>query len=274
VNKTYPEINGAKNITTIQICMAESGAVASLEYYACIDPVPSSSPTATPKSPTVSPSASRITILPTHTPVYYEPTVSPTVETITGVPTPTPSTCDFIRCDFARLAVASFLSNPAQKAQILRDCGIASVTAEDPEGVPRNVNVFDSADIKGTGAKYDPDLGAPNQACGLVNGQRGKGIGAGGMPTAPFPNCLPQDKLLIIQNTDYNETVPNDSPFGGCIILDFARKMNLFDMGLLDVEEPIQILVVCLLLVLFLSLSFSKLYFRFLRLHFICCPIV
>jgi hypothetical protein len=258
VNKTNPDINGAQNVTTIRICLTSSGALANLEYYACLKPGPSLSPTVTPRSPSASPETSRRTELPTRTPRTRppttrtsEPTASPNVDIESIVPTPngptdspSPQTCEFIRCDFATLAVASFMSNPAQTAKILRDCGISSVTAEDPEGAPRNVNVFDSADIKGTETKYDPDLGAPNRACGLVNGKRGPGIGAGGRPTAPFPNCLEQGNLLIIQNTNNTETDPNDSPLGGCMIFDFARKMNLFDMGLLDVEESIQILVV------------------------------
>jgi hypothetical protein len=103
-----------------------------------------------------------------------------------------------VHCDFATLQVASFLSNAAQQQQILLDCGITSVTAASNSGEPRNVNVFNSSDIKGTHPKFDPDLGSPNRLCP----SKGPGRGRGGRPNGPFPNCIPQGNLLIIQDNN------------------------------------------------------------------------
>jgi hypothetical protein len=83
----------------------------------------------------------------------------------------------------------------------------------------------------------DPDLGSPNRHC--PGG--GPGKGKGGRPDAPFPNCMPQGNLLIIQNS--NASVPNDSPDGGCMMFEFRRGVNLVNIGLLDVEESASITV-------------------------------
>jgi hypothetical protein len=72
--------------------------------------------------------------------------------------------CEFIQCNFDTLLAASFMSNAAQKQRIYQDCKILSVTA-DKNGAPRNVNVFNSSDIKGTTSDFDPDLGSPNKNC-------------------------------------------------------------------------------------------------------------
>jgi hypothetical protein len=148
-----------------------------------------------------------------------------------------PTECNLVRCDFNTLQVASFLSNEAQKQQILTDCGIISVTA-DKNGKPRNVNVFNSSDIKGTGRAFDPDLGAPNRNCP----NKGPGIGSGGGPASAYPNCDAQGNLLIIQDNN-NESTPNDAVNGGCMFIKFQNEVHLYDMGLLDMEEPMTITV-------------------------------
>ena len=107
------------------------------------------------------------------------------------------------------------------------------MTATD-NGLPLDVNVFNSSDIGGRQAKYDPDLGSPNEKC--PGG--GPGVGVGGEPGALFPNCVPQNNLLIIQNENNTEDEPNDRPLGGCFIIEFQQPVELINMGLLDMEEP------------------------------------
>jgi hypothetical protein len=154
------------------------------------------------------------------------------------VPTaPTPSTCPYVQCNFGNLVPGVFLDDPLQQAQLLADCGV-KVSVKDG-----NINVFDSADIKSQKAKDDPDLGAPNRNC--LGG--GPGKGEGGRPTSPYPNCDPQGNLLIIQNPKIDASVPNDSAFGGCILFEFETAIELFDVGLLDLEEHATIRVgICL----------------------------
>lgn len=65
----------------------------------------------------------------------------------------------------------------------------------------------------------DPDLGSPNEKC--PNG--GPGVGKGGGPDRPFPNCPgPRDRLnnvLIIQ--EEMKDCPDDAAGGGWITFDF-----------------------------------------------------
>jgi hypothetical protein len=143
--------------------------------------------------------------------------------------------CALVHCDFATLAVASYLSNAPQQQRLLEACDIISMTAN-KNGVSRNVNVFNSSNIRSTNARDDPDLGSPNRNCPV----KGPGIGIGGGGNATYPNCIPQGNLLIIQDTGTPESRPNDSADGGCINIKFQNVdgVSLFDMGLLDVEEP------------------------------------
>jgi hypothetical protein len=55
----------------------------------------------------------------------------------------------------------------------------------------------------------------------------------GHRPIAAFPNCEPQEKLLIIQNARASRI----SPKGGCITTEFAGSIDLTTMALLDWEE-------------------------------------
>jgi hypothetical protein len=119
------------------------------------------------------------------------------------------------------------------------------------------INVFDS--LNGVLSKYprdDPDLGAPNTACGpiLDNGKNGLGRGNGGKPFItvggqrvenPYKDCDPLGNLLIIQNGDIRvEEKANDSPFGGCMEFEFnGLQVTLNDFGLLDLEETVEITV-------------------------------
>jgi hypothetical protein len=114
-------------------------------------------------------------------------------------------------------------------------CGFQAAAFKDDMMLP--LSVFNSSVIISDQEKDDPDLGAPNRNC--PGGGPGKGNGGG--PDKLYPNCAPQGNLLIIQNT--NETVTNDSPSGGCMIFEFGRKVNLFNIGLLDVEESASITV-------------------------------
>ena len=105
------------------------------------------------------------------------------------------------------------------------------------------MNVFNSSDIRSSDPSDDPDLGSPNQFCN----PSGPGIGDGGDPTLPgnqFPNCEPQGNLLIIQDPSQpNETMPNDSLPGGCLIIEFEDPVELVNMGTLDFEEGASITV-------------------------------
>jgi hypothetical protein len=134
-------------------------------------------------------------------------------------------------CDFENLQPGIFLSREAQQLKLLNACGIRVTATE--KGSRRDVNVFNSSDIKGPNPKYDPDLGTPNKDC--PGG--GPGVGDGGRPNSPFPNCVSQNNLLIIQDEDHGENTPNDSPIGGCFIIEFERPVTLINMGLLDMEE-------------------------------------
>jgi hypothetical protein len=146
--------------------------------------------------------------------------------------------CNFVHCDFSTLQVASYLSNAAQSERLLLDCGIISVTA-DKDGQSRNVNVFDSANLSGRGEEFDSDLGSPNKLCPIP----GPGRGRGGEPDSEFANCNPQGNLLIIQNKSLVESIPNDDGDGGCMYIKFQNMVNLYDMGLLDMEDPMTIAV-------------------------------
>jgi hypothetical protein len=161
--------------------------------------------------------------------------------------------CPLVHCDFATLQVARYLSNSTQKQRLLEACGILSITAK-KNGISRNVNVFNSSNIRSASWTDDPDLGSPNQNCPSGGGP---GIGIGGGPSATYPNCVPQGNLLIIQDTGTPESRPNDSGNGGCMYIKFQNDVSLVDMGLLDTEEPgLTITVRTLMLLPRLSPSF------------------
>ena len=127
------------------------------------------------------------------------------------------------KCDFSVLTPGTFVAN---QAQLLSDACNMTVTSD---GL--NVNVFDSANIRSNDPSDDPDLGSPSQLCG------GPGVGKGGVPGSPFPNCVPQGNIMVLQNTDYPESEPNDSPDGGCMIFTFDYPVTVTDFGVLDIEE-------------------------------------
>jgi hypothetical protein len=130
------------------------------------------------------------------------------------------------------------MSVDSQSTQLHNDCG---VTVSAMEGaLLRQINVFNSSDIRGRNDSYNPDLGSPNEMCT----PSGPGIGHGGTPGGPFSNCEPQGNLLVIQNPNIvNQSEPNDSPFGGCLKFDFDTEVDMINMGLLDVEEALNITV-------------------------------
>jgi hypothetical protein len=158
-----------------------------------------------------------------------------------GICPPRPNDCPYIQCNFTDLAADIPMTNSAQKSQLYKSCGIKKVSArEGNEG--RTLIIFDSTKERGTLTKDDPDLGAPNRAC--PGG--GPGKGPGGLPTAAFPNCSPQDNLLIIQDPrkPIRNHGANDSPFGGCIWFEFESPIDLIDMGIMDLEETATITMV------------------------------
>ncbi len=75
--------------------------------------------------------------------------------------------------------------------------------------------IFDSANPTGG----DSDIGSPNEAC--PGG--GPGVGAGGAPGGPGPNCVAQGNVLIISQNG-NSNVPNDSNGGGVITFEFTQS--------------------------------------------------
>jgi hypothetical protein len=139
---------------------------------------------------------------------------------------PTPTICKDedlvpINCDFSTLKAGLFVD----LVSLQQSC---KFTASTPGG---SLSIFDTSNITGQGPEFDPDLGSPNRACG------GPGVGAGGLPGAAFPNCEPQGNALIIQNPNVTDR-PDDSGFGGCIVIDFMDETKLINMKLLDAEEP------------------------------------
>jgi hypothetical protein len=145
--------------------------------------------------------------------------------------------------DFSTLTPGVPLTNIDQAIKLHSTCSMSvTATGTRPGKVYANppINVFDS--LNGVLSKYrrdDPDLGAPNRACGpiLVGGKVGPGRGVGGKPFLKvldentgqtikvdnlYKNCNPLGNLLIIQNGGISvEEKANDSPFGGCMEFEF-----------------------------------------------------
>ena len=99
--------------------------------------------------------------------------------------------------------------------------------------INRDITVFDSSVIASDSPRDDPDLGTPNRLC--PGG--GPGLGDGGGPGEPFPNCEPLGNLLIIQDPRRPPSPANDSPFGGCFTFEFVNPVDMENLGLLDLEE-------------------------------------
>jgi FG-GAP repeat len=183
-----------------------------------------------------------------------EPSIYPSV-------TPTATGGINVSCDFSTLTPEVPLTNMEQADKLRNDCSLSVKTSGTMPGrVYSNppINVFDSLNgVVSKHARDDPDLGAPNRACGpiLANGQKGPGRGDGGKPfiklnggqtvTNPYKNCAPLGNVLIIQNGDIRvEEKANDSPFGGCIEFEFnGLHVTLTNFGLLDKEDPAEITV-------------------------------
>ena len=82
--------------------------------------------------------------------------------------------------------------------------------------------------------KGDPDLGSPNENC--PGG--GPGKGAGGGPTATYPNCVAQGMVLIVQESD--KRCPDDCGSGGIMRFQFpyGDGVSITSITSLDVDEP------------------------------------
>ena len=184
-----------------------------------------------------------------------------------------------IQCDFSTLLVGVSLEEAAQAERLREDC-LMNVTAirTIDDNVP---NIFDSSNIKGKNARFDPDLGvnifyrmfnhfsekpisiltylsslfrqAPNKAC--PGG--GPGRGKGGRPEAPYPNCSPQGNVMIIQNENMSPSVPNDSAYGGCLVFDFEQSVDVSNLALLDIGTTV--LAMCMVYLSRLSSLISPL---------------
>jgi hypothetical protein len=200
---------------------------------------PTPSPTAGPTSGPTPGSTYHPTPSPTGTPTAG-PTTGPTPGT-TYPPTPAPTQCVERKCDFSTLAIGVPLTDPSQQMRLEKDC---YMTVSVTETVADNVlNIFDSTVIDGNN---DPDLGAPNRKCPQGPGggkskdkdKRYPGIGRGGRPDSPFPNCEPQGNVLIIQNELIAPSTPNDSKYGGKFTFTFTKpNVSLLGLGILDIDD-------------------------------------
>lgn len=92
--------------------------------------------------------------------------------------------------------------------------------------------IFDSSN-PGVNDDGDPDLGSPNQEC--PGG--GPGVGVGGVPGGPGPNCLPLNNVLIIPEDVPPSDNPDDTNAGGTITLTFSEPVQANSLELLDIEE-------------------------------------
>jgi hypothetical protein len=144
-------------------------------------------------------------------------------------------------CDFAALMPHDFDNDALRHA-----CGFQAFPSF---GTTSFLNVFNSSHVKqniqSQSWRDDADLGSPNCNCNSndPNGERGPGIGIGGIPNAAFSNCKALGNLLILQNPRVTDR-PNADPHGGCLYIDFydlyyEHGLDPFvvDFGLLDIEE-------------------------------------
>ena len=130
--------------------------------------------------------------------------------------------------DFAGLTRGEYVTD-----QLEEEFGI-TVRAEPPgnsgfapDGAAR---IFDTAN-PGVIDDGDPDLGSPNENCP----DGGPGVGSGGGPNAPFPNCEPLGNVLIIQESD--KVTPDDNARGGTITFDFVNPVILEELTLMDIQS-------------------------------------
>ena len=123
------------------------------------------------------------------------------------------------------------MTDPRQAAQLFVDCGL-NVSAVNPNGRMENVNVLNSS-----APNVDPDLLSPHESCG------GNGEGAGGEVNTTYENCVPQGNLLIIQKSGQNASIPDDRKNGGTMTFTFADPVQLVNMGILDADENITVVV-------------------------------
>jgi hypothetical protein len=86
----------------------------------------------------------------------------------------------------------------------------------------------------------DPDLGTPNELC--PNGG-GPGEGAGGGPAALGANCKYEGNVLIIQEDNGDNSIPDDSAEGGTIRFDFTHPVTLNKIGFLDLDDGLSALM-------------------------------
>lgn len=122
---------------------------------------------------------------------------------------------------------------PFQRGDVVNTLTIGPLTVDidvQSRGAHDVAMIFDTSN-PGT---FDPDLGAPNQAC--PGG--GPGEGVGGEPGGLGPNCKPLGNALIIP-TEVPPAPggPNDDRAGGVITLTFNRPVKVNMLQLLDIEE-------------------------------------
>jgi hypothetical protein len=114
-----------------------------------------------------------------------------------------------------------------------KDADCSTTLGYTPWGAAR---VFDTADPGTNNDNGDPDLGSPNVGCN----PSGPGVGDGGNPLINTNNpnawnCVPQNKSLIVQET--NKTAPDDASCGGTITFDFYDAPAFInEVGILDVD--------------------------------------
>ena len=159
-----------------------------------------------------------------------EETGSPAAETtpepsLAPFASPTVDTCLEVTVDFDSLPDGSSLESGEFIKKQYSAYGIIISASGGAEELPR---LFDSSAAL---PSDDLDLGSPNEKC---EENPGPGVGIGGEPGEPGENCIPQGNVLIIQEDDEEE--PNDREGGGMIIFEFQPNVEVFEIGLMDIE--------------------------------------
>ena len=100
--------------------------------------------------------------------------------------------------------------------------------------------LFDTSNV-GNEIYGDADLGTPNERCSPP----GPGRGEGGEPGMKGENCEFLGNVLIIQENNFDSSIPDDNVNGGIILFDFENVAEyVYDIGLLDVNYNASITVI------------------------------
>jgi hypothetical protein len=115
---------------------------------------------------------------------------------------------------------------------------VTAVGANGSGYTPLNqARIFDTANPGTNNDNGDADLGSPNIKCIPLDQRAGRdwGIGLGGEPGQPGENCSPVGNIAIIQESD--KVAPDDNGGGGSIIYTFSTPVLVESVGLMDMDE-------------------------------------